>query len=162
MSIIWREDGHQWGRLPVEMPHEAFRVTPCEAGSYVYEGEWHGECDIVIGYRNTRVEHLVCGANTWKPEVLGQGILREQRFRYGCCSHNSNAGVNVYADGGLETFDGSGWVQLEVLCHSTTCLRGWRAKRCCANGPAGTICRKVAMRALWVPLDEVPSIGWLA
>ena len=56
MSIIWREDGRQWGRLPLEMPPEAFKVTPCAAGSYVYEGEWHGERDIVIGYHNTHVE----------------------------------------------------------------------------------------------------------
>ena len=84
MSIIWREDGRQWGRLPLEMPPAAFRVAPCEAGSYVYEGEWHGERDIVLGYRNTRVENLVRGANTWTGEVLGQGIFASTGFGNGC------------------------------------------------------------------------------
>ena len=47
-------------------------------------------------------------------------------------------GVNVYADGGLETFEGGqGWVQLEVACQKTT--------RCALCG----VPRKYTMCLLW-------------
>ena len=72
-------------------------------------------------------------------------------------------GVNVYADGGVETFEGSeGWVQIEVWYTNTTKLKGGRAHRFCVNRPSGHVCKKVVLVALWVPCDEVPSLVMLS
>ena len=73
-----------------------------------------------------------------------------------------HSGVNVYSDGGLETFAGfTGWVQLEVHCTNTTILKGGRPNRYCLKGPSGQTCFKAAIVALWVPLDEIPSMVFL-
>ena len=48
---------------------------------------------------------------------VGNGILKDDRLRYG---HRSHGGLIVYSDGGLETFDDSlEWVQLELKCVNT-------------------------------------------
>ena len=69
----------------------------------------------------------------------------------------------MYSDGGLETFLGSqGWVQLEVEVCDTTRLSGGRINRYCVTGPAFERCEKVVLVALWVPMEELPSIVWLS
>ena len=91
------------------------------------------------------------------------GILRQLRLAYGRCGHGGNVGVNVYADGGLETFEGvQGWVQLEVLCQKTTRLVRGRRHRYCICGPNDELCLYVALKALWVPMDELPGMVLLA
>ena len=116
----------------------------------------------MTGDHNTKLESLVTATETWQGK-LGNGILVEGRLRYGCCSHENNIGVNVYSDGGLETFDGSmGWVQLEVLVVNTVKLKGGRCNRYCVCGPQKEVCHKAAIVALWVPLQEVPPIVYLA
>ena len=75
------------------------------------------------------------------------------------CSLHGHEGVNVYSDGGLETFDEStGLVQLEVLCTNTTELMGGRGKQYSVSGPSGAICFNVAILALWVRLKYLPSM----
>ena len=104
-------------------------------------------------------DSLVRGTRSYDDKFTGNGILVDGRLHYGCCSHQGNSGVNVYSDGGLETFHGSkGWVQLEVRCTNTTKLTGGRDKRYCVKGTAGAQCLKAALVALWVPMDEVPSM----
>ena len=91
--------------------------------------------------------------------TIGKSILVEGRLRYGICTHETNSGVNVYADGGLETFSGfKKWVQLEVYCTNTKKLQGGRDHRYCVNGPFNNVCTKVVIVALWVPSDQVPWI----
>ena len=103
-------------------------------------------------------DSLVRGTRSWDGDVIGHGILVEGRLRYGCCSHRGNSGVNVYSDGGLETFGATkGWVQLEVRCTDTTILKRGRSNRYCVKGTRGELCRKVAIVALWVLLDEMPE-----
>ena len=81
----------------------------------------------------------------------------------GYCTHNGLSGVNVYSDGGLDTFAGSeGWVQLEVLCTNTTRIPSGRKKRYCVRGPCGEVCHKAAIVALWVLFDEIPSMVYLS
>ena len=89
----------------------------------------------------------------------GNGILNDGRLAYGHCTHDGNSGVNIYSDGGLETFDGSrNRAQIEVECNSTKTLSGGRPNRYCIRGPGGEICMNASLRALWVPRDELPSI----
>ena len=121
----------------------------------MFEGTWYSRFESVKAYHNTELKHLVRGTD----EGIGTGILNDQRLRYGICSHGENIGVNVYADGGLETFNGyKGWIQLEVMCTGTTRLKGGRAHRYCVKGKPNEICKRVSILALWVPLDELPSM----
>ena len=151
------------GRIWVAIPLRCEQEVQCSDGHYKYEGEWRSPYETVIGFHNTRLESLVLP--TYGPNVVanGNGILRDGRLRYGCQTHDHNSGVNVYADGGLETFDTRrDWVQLEVRCTNTKRLRGGRKRRYCVRGPYGDICRKVALVTLWIPIDEVPSMVLLA
>ena len=121
----------------------------------MYEGKRYSRFEPVKAYHNTKLKHLVRGTD----EGIGIGILNDQRLRYGICSHCENIGVNVYADGGLETFNGyKGWVQLELKCIGTTRLKGGRARRYCVKGKTSEICKRVSIVALWVPRDELPSM----
>ena len=149
-SLPIEREKRMWIRIPLRCRTEE---------SFVYPSDGH-PCDIAeIAYHNTRLESLVRPTQGWWERPLGEGILHDGRLRYGYCTHCGNQGVNVYSDGGLETFNGSrNWVQLEVLCNSTTKLRGGRASRFCINGPSGEVCMKAALCALWVPLEEVPSM----
>ena len=111
----------------------------------------------MIGYHNTRLESLINATTSWSGDI-GSGILVDGRLRYGSCTHNGCRGVNIYSDGGYETFAGSqGWVQLELLCLNTTKLQGGRQNRYCIRGPRGAICYKASILALWIPYDEVPT-----
>ena len=141
-------------RFPLRISGGNRDVATCDI-NWAFEGRALGPRDTVIAFHNTQLASLV------HPSIhgFGLGILMEQRFRFGICTHNGNAGVNVYADGGIETFgSSSGWVSLEVECCNTTALRGGRPGRYCVRGPGGDICRKVALRALWVPYEEVPDM----
>ena len=81
------------------------------------------------------------------------------RLRHGICTHQRNVEVNVYSDGGLETFDGdTRWVSLEVKCTNTKELSRGREHRYCINGSSYHICHKVALVALLVPYEEVPNM----
>ena len=147
----------KWSRIALRIkPENMFLAASC---SYKFEGNTCLRNEYVVAFHNTRIQSLTRPS----PEFDGNGILVEQRFRFGRCSHNKNVGVNVYADGGLETFEGSvGWVQLEVRCMNTTSLKGGRRHRYCINGPPGQVCEKVVAMALWLPTDEIPSIVRLA
>ena len=91
--------------------------------------------------------------------TIGKGILVEGRPRYGICTHARNFGVNIYADGGLETFYGpERRAQPEVHCTNTKKLQGGRPGRYCVNGPFNHVCTKVVIVAVWVPSDQVPWI----
>ena len=98
-----------------------------------------------MAYHNTQLANLIapnCNGH-------GNGILRDRRLRYGVLTHLKNQGVNVYADGGLETFEGFvGRVQLEVRVCSTTKLNGGRSGRYCINGKPGEVCRKAVIEAM--------------
>ena len=132
--------------------------TETERGyeGYWFEGQWHEPGQTVVAYHNTRLTSLVSSTEVCG-EHIGNGILNDGRLMYGVCTHLRNSGVNVYADGGLETFgDSTGWCQLEVDCSQTKRLQGGRGARYCIRGEGGTLCRKVALRALWVPFAEIP------
>ena len=151
--------GERWW---VKIPLRCELQVQDSDGHYVYDGVWKDPHQTVRGYHNTKLESLVTATETWKGK-LGNGILVEGRLRYGCCSHENHIGVNVYSDGGLETFDGSmGWVQLEVLVVNTVKLKGGRCNRYCVCGPQKEVCHKAALVALWIPLQEVPPIVYLS
>ena len=131
----------------------------CSDCDYCYDGCWKASQETVIGFHNTRLESLVTATPSWAGIPNGSGILVDGRLRYGCSTHNGRSGVNVYSDGGCETFENSkGWVQLEVKCTNTTKLQGGRSNRYCICGPYGEVCYKAALVALWIPYDDVPSI----
>ena len=95
--------------------------------------------------------------------IRDSGILRDGRLRYGNGTHQGDSGVNIYSDGGLETFGGSkGWVQLEVRCTNTKKLKGGRVNRYCVKGRPGEVCHKVAIVALWILYEEVPPMIMLS
>ena len=131
------------------------------------DGEWHTA--LVPGFHNTKLENLVRPQEyqaSWNLPLLGRGILHDQRLRYGRCSHCGKSGVNVYSQdtgAALDSFLGcTGWVQLELRCHSLSKLRGGAAHRYCITGPAGDVCNKAHLFALWVPQEEVPWMLRLA
>ena len=153
--------------LPVRRAGQLWLSIPLRCETYVqwsdchyfYDGCQKDPQETVIGFHNTRLESLVKATSTWTGTPNGNGILVDGRLRYGCCTHNGSSGVNVYSDGGLETFAGStGWVQLEVRCTNTTKLKGGREGRYCVCGPSGEVCNKAALVALWVIYDEVPKM----
>ena len=126
---------------------------------YYYDGSYKHMQETVIGFHNTRLERLVEATKSWTGDPMGNGILVDGRLRYGCCTHSRPSGVNVFSDGGLETFNGStGWVQLEVCCTNTVRLRGGRIHPYCVPGTYGEVCEKAALVALWIPNDEVPPM----
>ena len=128
--------------------------------TYQYEGVHKSPHEGVIGFHNTKLESLVQSTCDLGYNIsVGTGILLEGRLRYGYNTHASKSGVNVYSDGGLETFHGhTGWVQLEVKCTNTSKLSSGRRSRYCVRGPPGETCYKVALVALWVPYEEVPPM----
>ena len=134
---------------------------------FCVDGEWHTA--LVPGFHNTKLENLVRPQEyqaRWNLPLLGRGILHDQRLRYGRCSHGGKSGVNVYSQdtgAALDSFLGcTGWVQLELRCHSLSKLRGGAAHRYCITGPAGDVCNKAHLFALWVPGEEVPWMLRLA
>ena len=148
------------GRAWVSIPLRCFTTVQ---HSNMYDGCWQHPQDTVIGFHNTKLESLVEPTPSWTGIPNSYGILWDGRLRYGSCTHDTHKGVNLYSDGGLETFDDcTGWVQLEVRCTNTTKLRGGRNNRYCVSGPSGDICNKVAIVALLVPLAELPSIVFLS
>ena len=150
-----RRDGQLWLSIPLRCETS----VQCSDSHYFYDGWQKDPQETVVGFHNTRLESLVEATPTWTGTPNGNGILVDGRLRYGCCTHNGCSGVNVYSDGGLETFDGSkGWVQLEVRCTNTTKLKGGREGRYCVCGPSGEVCNKAALVALWVIYDEVPKM----
>lgn len=147
------------GQLWLSIPLRCETSVQCSDSHYFYDGWQKDPQETVVGFHNTRLESLVEATPTWTGTPNGNGILVDGRLRYGCCTHNGCSGVNVYSDGGLETFDGSkGWVQLEVRCTNTTKLKGGRQGRYCVCGPSGEVCNKAALVALWVIYDEVPKM----
>lgn len=153
-----------WVRIPLRIPEAEWTVNMSDCHC-VFEDRFCNPDVYVEAFHNTRLQHLV-GANA---HGHGAGILFDRRMRFGVWGHNNNVGVNVYADGGLETFEDCrgeptrGWVQLEVRCTNTTRLTGkGRRHRYCINGPSGQVCLKAALQALWVPMDELPPIVRLA
>ena len=153
---IQREGSSRWWvRMPLRL---GTRVMPV-LGEYMFEGKTYSRYEPVVAYHNTQLKHLVSGTK----EGIGNGILKDRRLRYGRLSHGTCIGVNVYGDGGLETFEGhTGWIQLEVLCTGTTKLKRGRADRYCVKGPTNGICDNVSIRALWVPYDELPPLVFLS
>ena len=160
-SVPMHRDGSTrlWVRIPLRIPH----VDLCLESDtdFWFEGLTVAADHYVVAFHNTKVQHLV-SRPTWpwvSPQSPNYGILLQRRLAYGRCGHEGNVGVNVYADGGLETFEGAqGWVQLEVLCQKTTRLRGGRSGRYCICGPSDQICKYAALEALWVPKDELPNM----
>ena len=145
--------GREWTRVPLR----ADQKVECSANAYQYEGRWMWAHQAVAGFHNTRLASLISATHSWDGCTIGKGILWEGRLRYGICTHETNAGVNIYADGGLETFHGSErWAQLEVHCTNTKKLQGGRGHRYCANGPFNHVCKKIVLVALWVPFVQVP------
>ena len=157
--------GVQWVCIPLRCDQN-IQESHCQ---YHYDGLWKDHNQTVIGYHNTRLKSLVNATPSWNGgPIIGCGILKDGRLRYGACTHDGNSGVNVYSDGGLETFDPSTsdeesiWVQLEVRCCNTTSLKGGRAGRFCINGQKGEICYKAAVVALWVPKVQLPAMVFLS
>ena len=147
--------GRKWLCIPLRC-ETTVQSSDC---TYCYDGCWKAPDETVVGFHNTRLESLVQSTPSWTGTPNGRGILVDGRLRYGTCSHKGNIGVNVYSDGGLDTFAGStGWVQLELRCTNTTKLKGGAPNRYCINGPSGDICYKAAIVALWVLWDEVPAM----
>ena len=148
--------GRQWTRIPLRID-QIDQLIEGSADAYEYEGRLLWPHQAVAGFHNTRLESLTRPTRSWNGRTIGKGILWEGRLRYGICTHALNSGVNIYADGGLETFYGDElWGQFEVLCTNTTKLHGGRDHRYCVNGPFNEICRKVVLIALWVPSNHVP------
>ena len=149
--------GREWVRFPLRIDQVDQQVEGSN-NWYQYEGRWWWPHEPVAGFHNTRLESLISATHTWNGRTIGKGILWEGRLRYGICTHALNSGVNIYADGGLETFyyGDEPWGQFEVLCTNTTKLHGGRDHRYCVNGPFNEICRKVVLIALWVPSNHVP------
>ena len=167
-SLPMRRTGstREWIRIPLRIA--AVHLELQSDTDFVFEGLSVPADHYVVAYHNTKLEHLV-NPPTWNwpdpgPPSPNYGILRQMRLAYGRCSHNANVGVNVYADGGLETFEGTqGWVQLEVLCQKTTRLGGrGREHRYCMCGPSDELCLYAALEALWVPKDELPAMVLLS
>ena len=150
--------GRLWVRIPLRIP-ESNRQLDGSGNYWHFEGRMYSSNECVVAYHNCRVESLVTSTEVWGNWV-GRGILLDGRLRYGYNSHAKNVGVNVYADGGLETFkrEEPGWVQLEVECNSTTRLQSGRAHRYCIKGISGEVCRKARLCALWVLTEELPLI----
>ena len=163
LPILRLGSTREWVRIPLRIPdiHKSLKSDT----AYMFEGRYMPADQWVVAFHNTKLEHLV-RQPTWnwpQPyESPNYGILRQKRLAYGRCGHDSNVGVNVYADGGLETFEGhQGWVQLEVRCQKTTHLGG-REQRYCICGPRDELCLYAALVALWVPKDEIPPMVLLA
>ena len=150
--------GRQWTRIPLRIDQVDQQIE-CSANAYEYEGRWLWPHQAVVGFHNARLESLIRPTHSWNGRTVGNGILWEGRLRYGNSTHNKNAGVNIYADGGCETFYGPQvWGSLEVHCTNTKRLQGGRPGRYCVNGPFNHVCTKVVIVALWVPSDQVPWI----
>ena len=158
-----RDDGKQWARIQLRISPDC-RTMHYGGNHWVYDGVNHYPGgDRCVGYHNTKLENLIQPFTPWTGRPIGNGILKDGRICFGVCTHQGNSGVNVYSDGGLETFDGStDWVQLEVEVCDTTSLRGGRASRYCVRGPAYETCDKVVLKALWVPFHKLPGIVWLS
>ena len=119
-----RRDGQLWLSIPLRCETS----VQCSDSHYFYDGWQKDPQETVVGFHNTRLESLVEATPTWTGTPNGNGILVDGRLRYGCCTHNGCSGVNVYSDGGLETFDGSkGWVQLSIASPKT--VSGWKGDR---------------------------------
>ena len=147
------------GRTWLSIPLRAETDVECSNCHYCYNGCWKASHETVIGYHNTQLDSLVTATPLWNGIRNGSGILVDGRLRYGSSTHNGLSGVNIYSDGGYETFaDCKGWVQLEVRCSNTTKLHGGRENRYCIRGKKEDVCYKAALLALWIPYDEVPSI----
>ena len=139
-----------WVRFPLRLQHEELLAHDAH---FVFEGRTYAPHQAILGYHDAPLECLV------RPNVTGHGngILIDQFLRFGTNTHGVKSGVNMYADGGCETFEGdNAWVGLEVWATGTSKLCSGRAGRYCVRGPGGDRCRKVLLKALWVPLDEVP------
>ena len=159
---VVRSDGTAWTRIPLRVGPEC-RVMHYGGNHWVYDGTTYSQGDCCVGYHNTRLESLIHPVTAWNGKPIGQGILKDGRLCYGVCTHHGNSGVNVYSDGGLETFHGSqGRVQLEVEVCDTPKLKDGRANRYCVRGTPFETCEKVVLTALWVPMNELPSIVYLS
>ena len=144
-------------------PHEL-------GGAYQFEGRDYGPHEPVTVFHNTRLESLVQSTpdqndqnwNPWshEPVQIGSGILNDQRLYYGTCTHDKRSGVNVNVDGSWAFEYSTGWVALECDAVGTVRLRdSW--KKYCVRGPPYNKCFKVALKALWVPFDELPDFIFL-
>ena len=132
-----------WVRISLRLPGDAQKCADSDC-DYVFLDELYSSTERVVAFHNTRIESLVEPTKYSWAGAVGNGILRDHRLRYGRCSHGKNIGVNVYGDGGFETFEGcKGWCQFEVEASNITRLRGTRANRYCVRGSSGEICRKV-------------------
>ena len=149
-----------WVRIPLRTS-EANQVMHWKDDGYKYESMWYEHNEAVVGFHNTPLAALTTPTVDWTGVEHGTGILKDQRLMYGKCEHNGLHGVNVYADGGCETFVGSGWVSLEVRCSGTTRLRGRREGRYCVCGPSAETCMNAVLLALWVPFEELPPLVFL-
>ena len=158
VSFHIRADGMEWARIRLRTRPE--HQVLASSDYWEFDGRTYGPGEFCVAYHNTRVEHLVHPATAWTGETIGNGILIDQRLCFGICAHGPHSGVNVYKDGGLETFSASnpGWVQLEVDCCCTTKLKGGRINRYCVKGPRLQTCKKAVIRALWVPIEELPVL----
>ena len=164
-TLYRREDGKDWARIPLRIQIKNLYLAESDNG-WEYCGILQRPGDSVIAYHNTPLKSLVEPTLAWTGEPIGNGILVDERLRFGICTHGGCSGVNLYSDGGLQTFHSlttPGWVQLEVACCNTTKLKGGGCgKRYCIRGPGFATCDKAVLRALWVPLRELPSLVWLS
>ena len=158
---VFRKD-RWWLSFPLRFDNRV-QAVQCSDNAYKYEGIDKGPCEDVIGFRNTTLKSLVRGTHISWWGTIGEGILVESRLRYGVCTHDGNSGVNVYSDGGLDTFKGhTGWVSLQVKCTNTKKLNGGADNRYCINGPKNDICYKAVLMNLLVPEEEVPLMAALS
>ena len=130
-------------------------------GAYQFEGRDYGSHEPVTVFHNTKLESLVQSTpDPWSPVQIALGILNDQRLYYGTSTHRKRSGVNVNVDGSCTFENSTGWVALECDAIGTVRLRDSR-KKYCVRGPPYHKCFKVALKALWVPFDELPDFIFL-
>ena len=174
MPMRREESSRYWVRIPLRIDPENLHIyndgvtfgDDNYGGSYEFENRYYGAREPVTVFHNTKLESLVqptmdqSGENPLDPVLIGEGILNEQRLYHGACTHDQRHGVNVNVDGSWMFERDRGWVALECLAVCTVKLpKTW--KKYCVRGQPYTKCFKVALKALWVPYDELPAFIFL-
>ena len=155
-TICIRNDGRKWARIPLRCDTDVHCGDRC----YKFDGRWKAAHETVLAFHITRLDNLVWGTRCWDHgNIIGNGILKDGRLRYGCCKHERNTGVKVCSYSFLDNFVGyTGKIQLEVQCTGTTILEESGANVYCINGPKGEICYTAALIAIHILADELPGM----
>ena len=123
-----------------------------------------------VAFHVTRLENLVQGAlyagphargilhETVTRSVNGDPVCYRGGIRAGEWGHGGRFGVFVvnYFPGSYWCPAGSGNCVLELGVYSATTVKGGSACRSCAQDPVGALSTKVVVRAVVVPLVDVP------